>query len=501
VTAVVEHADAGTRLQEYRMLIGGEWVAAAAGASYETLNPFTQLPWAVVPDGSREDVDRAVRAARAALDGEWGARTGFERADLLRRLADLIGRDAERLAACETRDNGKLLREMRGQIDYMPAWYRYFAGVADKLHGETVPSDRPNYFTYTRREPVGVVGAIVPWNSPIMLLTWKLAPALAAGCTVVVKPSDSTPASALEFAGLFEEAGFPAGVINVVTGQTAAPGQALVEHPGVDKIAFTGSPGVGAKVASAAGARLTPVLLELGGKSAQVVFEDADLAAAANGVIAGIFAASGQTCIAGSRLVAHERIADELIERVVARAGEIVLGDPMDPATEMGPLANDRQRDIVSGFVERAVAEGASVATGGRISPELGGLFFEPTVLSGVARDAEIAREEVFGPVLATSTFSTEDEAVAIANGTPYGLGAGVWTSSVGRAHRVAHRLRAGTVWVNSYRVVAPNMPFGGFGASGWGRENGWSAVDEYLDTKSVWVELEGATRDPFKLG
>ena len=373
--------------------------------------------------------------------------------------------------------------------------------MADKLHGETIPSDRSNYFVYTRKEPVGVVAAIIPWNSPLMLLLWKLAPALAAGCTMVVKPSDFTPVSALELAARVHEAGFPAGVFNVVTGANSDVGRALVEHPGVDKIAFTGSPTVGASIASNAGARLTPVLLELGGKSAQVVFDDADLEAATNGVIAGIFAASGQTCIAGSRLVIHHAVRDELLERVVERARTIRLGDPLLPETEMGPLANERQLEVVTGFVDRAVAEGATVVTGGRRSAERGGLFFEPTVLANIKADAELARQEVFGPVLAVFDFSDESEAVAIANDTEFGLGAGVWTSNIGRGHRIAHRLHAGTVWVNCYRVVGANVPFGGSGASGWGRENGHDAVHEFTRTKAVWVELEGHTRDPFTLG
>lgn len=488
-------------LTTYELAIGGRRVPSASGATFETINPFSGEPWARVPDAGAADVDAAVAAARDALAGEWGTMSGFARADLMRRLADILARDAEALAEIETRDNGKLLRETRGQAQGLPAWLRYFAGVADKLHGETIPSDKANFFVYTREEPVGVIGAIVPWNSPLMLLMWKLAPALAAGCTMVVKPSDSTPVSALELAARFDEAGFPPGVLNVVTGASPELGRALVEHPGIDKIAFTGSPAVGAKIAAAAGSRLKPVLLELGGKSAQVVFDDADLDAAANGVIAGIFAAGGQTCIAGSRLVVHADVRDALLDRVVARARTIQLGDPLLPETEMGPLANDRQLDTVMGFIDRAVAAGATVASGGRVDEERGGLFVQPTILTDVAVDAEIARSEVFGPVLAVFSFTEDDEAVRIANGTEFGLGAGVWTSHVGRAHRVAHRLRAGTVWVNAYRLVAPNVPFGGHGASGFGRENGRDAVREFTETKAIWVELEGQTRDPFTLG
>jgi acyl-CoA reductase-like NAD-dependent aldehyde dehydrogenase len=490
-----------SELERYRMHIDAEWVDGADGATYVSADPFRGTPWAVVPDAGAADVDRAVAAARAALRGPWGALTGFERAELMRRLAGLIARDADRLARIETRDNGKLLREMRGQLDYLPAWLNYFSGVADKLEGRAIPSDRTNFLVYTRREPVGVVGAIVPWNSPLMLLMWKLAPALAAGCTMVVKPSESTPVSALELARLTEEAGFPAGVFNVVTGNTPELGRALVEHPGVDKVAFTGSTAVGIRVAQSAAGRLARTTLELGGKSAQLVFEDCDLDAAANGIVSGIFAAAGQTCLAGARLLVHESIHDALVERLAERARTIVLGDPLEPATEMGPLANDRQLATVTGMIDRAVAAGAHVAAGGRHRPDLGSLFVEPTVLTEVHASMEIAREEVFGPVLVVSRFRDEEEAVALANDTPYGLAAGVWTNSVHRAHRVARDLDAGTVWINAYRVVAPNVPFGGMGASGWGRENGVEAVHEYTETKAVWVELTGATRDPFRMG
>jgi (Z)-2-((N-methylformamido)methylene)-5-hydroxybutyrolactone dehydrogenase len=490
-----------TALDQYRLPIGGEWLDAAGGATFESLDPFRGEPWAVVPDAKADDVDRAVAAARAALEGPWGENTGFERAALMRRLADLIARDAEPLARIETRDNGKLLREMLGQLEYIPAWLHYFAGLADKLEGRTIPSDRSNFLVYTQREPVGVIGAIVPWNSPLLLLVWKLAPALAAGCTMVVKPSESTPVSALELARRVDEAGFPAGVLNVVTGESADPGRALVEHPGVDKVAFTGSTAVGAAVAQAAAARLAPSILELGGKSAQLVFDDCDVDAAANGVVAGIFAAAGQTCLAGSRLLVHESVHDALLERLAGRARTIVLGDPLEAATEMGPLANARQLATVTDFVERAVADGARVVAGGRPRPDLGPLFYEPTILTDVAPTMEIACEEVFGPVLAVSRFASDDEAVAMANGTRYGLAAGIWTGGVHRAHAVARRLNAGTVWVNAYRVVGPNVPFGGVGASGWGRENGLEAIDEYTRTKAVWVELTGATRDPFRMG
>jgi acyl-CoA reductase-like NAD-dependent aldehyde dehydrogenase len=488
------------QLEQLRMVIGGKPVDAISGKTFESQNPYTGRPWAVIPDGGPEDVDAAVKAARSALDGEWGQMTGFARAACLRRLGDLVGTNAERLARLEVNDSGKLYREMIGQLNGLGSWYHYYAGLADKIEGRQIPSPNPNYLVYTCREPVGVVAAITPWNSPLMLMTWKLAPALAAGCTVVVKPSEHAPASTLGFAELIEQAGIPAGVVNVVTGLSRATGEALAAHPGVDKVAFTGSTATGRAVAHAAAKQLNPVTLELGGKSPQVVFPDADLQAAANGLVAGVFAATGQTCMAGSRLVVHADVHDELLRLVAERAVQIKAGDPLDPETEMGPVANGPQYKKVLDYLSTARDEGATVVAGGGADEDRGGYFIKPTVLTVKPTDT-VFREEIFGPVLSAVRFTEEDEAVTLANDTPYGLAGAVWTKDVHRAHRVASRIKAGTVWVNAYRAVAPSVPFGGYKASGLGRENGAEAIDAYLQTKSVWVELTGGTRDPFVVG
>jgi aldehyde dehydrogenase (NAD+) len=484
------------------MLIDGAWADPCNGEWIESANPFTSAPWALVPRGGKEDVNRAVAAARKAFySSEWRGLSASARGMLLRRLGDLVANDANRLAEIETRDNGKLLAETRAQLSYLPQWFHYFGGLADKIEGRVIPIDKPGVFNFTREEPLGVVAAITPWNSPLLLAGWKLAPALAAGNTVVWKPSEFSSVSAFAFGELFEKAGLPPGVVNIVTGYGAEVGEPLITHPDVAKVAFTGGDRTGEAVYQLAARGIKRVTLELGGKSANIVFDDAELDQAVNGVVSGIFAATGQTCIAGSRALVHRSIHDAFIERLLALAKTARMGDPLDLATQVGPITTGPQYEKVLDYIRIAKEEGAVCRLGGGPArrPECGsGWFIEPTIFTGVRPDMRVANEEIFGPVLSVIPFDDEEEAVRIANRTIYGLAAGVWTTSIRRAIVMSERLEAGTIWVNTYRATSYMSPFGGYKRSGTGRENGMDAIREYLQTKSVWIDTSGKSPNPF---
>ncbi len=484
----------------YEHYIGGKRVPPASGSYFPSTNPYTGEAWAEIAEGDERDVQRAVEAAAAAFIG-WRAVRPTERGKALTRLADIIESEAPRLGEIEVRDNGKLLTEMAGQTRYIADWYRYYGGLADKVEGAVIPTDKANIFNYTRYEPLGVVAMITPWNSPLLLLTWKLAAALAAGNTAVIKPSEFTSASTLEFVELFERAGIPAGVVNVVTGYGKTVGAPLVSHPSVAMVAFTGSDSAGAVINEAVARDFKHVSLELGGKSPNIVFEDANMDAAVSGAISGIFAASGQTCIAGSRLLVQSSIHDEFVEKLLETARSARIGDPMLPDTQVGPVTTKAQYEKVLNYIEIAKKEGAVLALGGKPytgEGSRGGQMVEPTIFINVENSMRIAQEEVFGPVLSVIRFEDEADALRIANDIVFGLAAGVWTSDIGRALRMAEKLEAGTVWINTYRAVSFTSPFGGVKRSGFGRESGKEAIKEYLQTKSVWISTEPYTGNPF---
>lgn len=481
----------------YQHYIDGQYVDPIGGKWIDSIDPYRGTPWAQIAKGCDKDADRAVAAAsRAMHEGPWSKLTATARGKLLFKLADLVAANARRLAEIEVRDNGKLFAEMNGQLNYLPEWWRYFGGLADKIEGAVMPIDKPELFAFTRHEPVGVVAALTAWNSPLLFVAWKCAPALAAGCTVVIKPSEFASASTVEFAALTKDAGFPDGVFNVVTGLGAEVGAALVDHPDVAKITFTGSDATGARIYAQAARTMKRVSLELGGKSPNIVFADCDLAQAAAGVVSGIFAATGQTCIAGSRLLVQNSIKEAFSEQVAALGRAARKGDPMQPETNIGPVTTAPQYKKILDYIEIAKAEGARCILGGgpATAPDLpGGQFVEPTIFVDVTPDMRIAREEVFGPVLSIIGFEDEEEAIRLANDTVYGLAAGVWTKNIGRAVRMSSALKAGTVWVNTYRAVSYLMPFGGMKHSGIGRESGMESIREYLETKSVWISTSEA--------
>lgn len=476
-------------LTPFKMLIDGQWVGASDGGSFTSFNPATGEDWAEIPEATADDVNRAVEAAdRAFNTGAWPAMTPTQRGQCLRKLGDLLAENSEKLGAMETRDTGKMLKETRWQATYIAEFFQFFAGAADKIMGETLPIDKPDLFVFTHREPLGVIAAVVPWNSQLFLSAVKIGPALAAGNTIVLKTSEHAAAPMLEFGKLIAEAGIPDGVVNIISGHGDPCGKVLTSHQKVARVSFTGGPTSARHVIQNTAENFAEVSLELGGKSPFIVFDDADIESALNGSVGGIFAATGQSCVAGSRLLLHEAIADDFIERLAAVAKGVKIGDPMLDETEMGPLCTQAQQDHIKREVAHAVSEGATIRAGGNVPKGLDGIFFEPTIVDCPSHDLRIVDTELFGPVVSVVRFKTEEEAVALANDTKHGLAAGIFTRDSARSLRVSKAVKAGIVWVNTYRVISPVAEFGGMKNSGYGRESGYQAVYDYTRPKTVWM-------------
>ena len=476
-------------ITDYQMLIDGAWVAASDGKMFDSVNPTTGQVWCRIPEATAEDVDRAVTAAhRAFTSGPWASMTPTARGRCLRKLGDLLAEKSESLGRTETIDTGKMLKETRWQAKYIAEFFHFYAGCADKISGETLPIDKPDLFVFTSREPLGVVAAIVPWNSQLFLVAVKIGPALAAGNTVVLKASEHASAAMLEFGALIEAAGFPPGVVNIVSGHGEPCGRVLTSHPLVARISFTGGPGAARAVLTNSRENFAEVSLELGGKSPFIVFDDADIDSAVNGSVAGIFGASGQSCVAGSRLYLHEDIADEFLAKIVALAKQIRIGDPLAEDTQMGPLCTQGQLANIQREVAHAQTEGARILCGGKQPDGLGGTYYEPTIVDCPRQDLRIVDTELFGPVLSVLRFKTEAEVIALANDTQHGLAAGIFTRDGARQMRMAKAVRSGIVWVNTYRAVSPIAAFGGVKGSGYGRESGFQAMYDYTRPKTVWI-------------
>jgi aldehyde dehydrogenase (NAD+)/betaine-aldehyde dehydrogenase len=486
-------------MKTFKLYIDGKFEEGAG--TFESFNPANGQAWALMPNADTAIVDKAVKAAhRAFNDDKWRGLTATQRGKLLYKLADALERNIDAIAEIETIDTGKIIHETKSQIAYIVEYFRYFGGLADKISGMHLPIDKKDMEVWLRREPIGVVAAIIPWNSQLFLTATKLGPALAAGCTVVLKTSDDAAGPLLEFARVFHEVGFPNGVLNVITGLGAECGVALTSHPLISRIAFTGGPEAARHIVRNSANNLAVTTLELGGKSPVLVFDDAELENTANSVVAGIFAAAGQSCVAGSRLIVHRKMKDRLLNRLVEKAAAIRMGDPADPKTQIGPLGTKRQLDRIEAIVQQSINAGAKVICGGKRPDDLKqGYYYLPTILDCSGVNSPSYEHELFGPVLSVVSFDTEDEAVAFANGTEYGLGSGIFTQNLPRAHRVSARIRAGVVWINTYRAISPMAPFGGYGLSGYGREGGSESILDYMRTKSVWLRTsEDPIPDPF---